>query len=75
MIAVVLLFLTHPSRSCRERGVGVVIVRRRSGSSNPRTWRALARAGRGQVLIALVTLAGVVIVGVCRRLSLRSCSR
>ena len=68
VIAIVLLFLTEPVEQLPSACLGAVIVAAAIGIIEPDAWRALARAGRGQVLIAVVTLAGVVIVGVLEAL-------
>jgi sulfate permease, SulP family len=68
VVAIVLLFLTAPVEKLPSACLGAVIVAAAIGIVEPDAWRALARAGRGQVLIAAVTLAGVVIVGVLEAL-------
>jgi sulfate permease, SulP family len=68
VVAIVLLFLTAPVEKLPNACLGAVIVAAAIGIVEPEAWRALARAGRGQVLIAVITLAGVVIVGVLEAL-------
>jgi MFS superfamily sulfate permease-like transporter len=48
--------------------LGAVIVAAAIGLVEPDAWRALARSGRSQVVIAAVTLAGVVVFGVLQAL-------
>jgi high affinity sulfate transporter 1 len=68
VIVVVLLFLTAPVEKLPTACLGAVIVAAALGIADPGAWRALARAGRSQVVIAVITLAGVVIVGVLEAL-------
>jgi sulfate permease, SulP family len=66
--AVVLLFLTRPVAYLPKACLGAVIVMAAIGLVSVDDWRALAKAGRSQVVIAAVTLAGVVIFGVLQAL-------
>ena len=66
--ALVLLFLTAPVAYLPKACLGAVIVAAAIGLVQPGDWRALAQAGRSQVVIAAVTLAGVVIFGVLQAL-------
>ena len=68
VIAIVLLFLTAPVEKLPTACLGAVIVAAAIGLVDPAAWRGLRRAGRGEVLIAVVTLAGVVTVGVLKSL-------
>jgi SulP family sulfate permease len=68
VIAIVLLFLTAPVEKLPSACLGAVIVSAAIGLIEPNAWRALARAGRSQVVIALVTFVGVVTVGVLEAL-------
>ncbi len=66
--ALVLLFLTGPVAQLPKACLGAVIVAAAIGLVEPEAWRALARAGRSQVVIAAVTLVGVVVFGVLQAL-------
>ena len=66
--ALVLLFLTAPVASLPKACLGAVIVAAAIGLVQPGDWRALAQAGRSQVVIAAVTLVGVVVFGVLQAL-------
>ena len=66
--ALVLLFLTGPVAQLPKACLGAVIVMAAIGLVEPDAWRALARAGRSQVVIAAVTLVGVVVFGVLQAL-------
>jgi sulfate permease, SulP family len=68
VIAIVLLLLTAPVEKLPTACLGAVIVSAAIGLIEPEAWRALARAGRSQVVIAAVTLIGVVAVGVLESL-------
>jgi sulfate permease, SulP family len=68
VIALVLLFLTGPVANLPTPCLGAVIVGAAIGLVDPDAWRGLARSGRSQVVIAAVTLAGVVVVGVLEAL-------
>jgi sulfate permease, SulP family len=68
VVAIVLLFLTDPVEYLPAAVLGAVIISAAVGIIDPSAWRALASAGRGQVLIAVVTLLGVVFVGVLQAL-------
>ena len=64
----VLLFLTRPWPTFPKACLGAVIVAAAIGLVQPDDWRALAKAGRSQVVIAAVTFLGVVIFGVLQAL-------
>lgn len=66
--AVVLLFLTGPVAQLPKACLGAVIVVAAIGLVEPDAWHTLARAGRSQVVIAAVTLVGVVVFGVLQAL-------
>jgi MFS superfamily sulfate permease-like transporter len=66
--ALVLLFLTGPVAQLPKACLGAVIVAAAIGLVEPDAWRALAQAGRSQVVIAAVTLVGVVVFGVLQAL-------
>jgi len=66
--ALVLLFLTGPVAQLPKACLGAVIVAAAIGLVEPDAWRDLARAGRSQVVIAAVTLVGVVVFGVLQAL-------
>jgi MFS superfamily sulfate permease-like transporter len=66
--ALVLLFLTGPVAQLPKACLGAVIVAAAISLVEPDAWRALARSGRSQVVIAAVTLAGVVVFGVLQAL-------
>jgi SulP family sulfate permease len=68
VIAIVLVFLTAPVEKLPSACLGAVIVSAAIGLIEPNAWRALARAGRSQVVIALVTFIGVIAVGVLEAL-------
>jgi MFS superfamily sulfate permease-like transporter len=68
VIAAVLVFLTAPVEKLPSACLGAVIVSAAIGLIEPDAWRALARAGRSQVVIAVVTMVGVVAVGVLESL-------
>jgi len=67
-IAVVLLFLTEPMQYLPKATLGAVIVAAAIGLVDPSAWRGLARTSRVEVVIAALTLAGVVAVGVLEAL-------
>jgi SulP family sulfate permease len=67
-VALVLLFLTEPMRYLPTATLGAVIVAAAIGIVNPGAWRGLARTSRAEVVIAAVTMAGVVAVGVLQAL-------
>jgi sulfate permease, SulP family len=67
-VAVVLLFLTAPMQYLPKATLGAVIVAAAIGLVDRKAWRFLARPSRGDVLIAGVTAAGVVLVGVLQAL-------
>jgi sulfate permease, SulP family len=64
VIALVLLFFTAPVEKLPSACLGAVIVSAAIGLIEPAAWRALAQAGRSQVVIAAVAFVGVVTVGV-----------
>ncbi len=66
--ALVLLFLTAPVAKLPKACLGAVIVAAAIGLIEPAAWKALARAGRSQVVIAAATLVGVVVFGVLQAL-------
>jgi high affinity sulfate transporter 1 len=66
--ALVLLFLTGPVAQLPKACLGAVIVAAAIGLVEPDAWRALARSGRSQLVIAAVTLVGVVVFGVLQAL-------
>jgi high affinity sulfate transporter 1 len=66
--AVVLLFLTGPVAQLPKACLGAVIVAAAIGLVEPDAWRDLIRVGRSQVVIAAVTLVGVVVFGVLQAL-------
>ncbi len=66
--ALVLLFLTGPVAQLPKACLGAVIVAAAIALVEPDAWRDLARAGRSQVVIAAVTLVGVVVFGVLQAL-------
>ena len=67
-VAVVLLFLTEPMQFLPKATLGAVIVMAAIGLVDPKAWRFLARQSRGDLIIAVITMAGVVIVGVLQAL-------
>lgn len=69
-VGVVLLFLTGPMRHLPKATLGAVIVAAAIGLVDRKAWRFLARPSRGDVVIAAVTTAGVVLVGVLQALIL-----
>jgi len=64
VVAVVLLFLTAPVELLPTACLGAVIVGAAVGLIEPDLWRALAQAGRAQVVVAAVAAVGVVVLGV-----------
>lgn len=64
VIAVVLLFLTEPVELLPKAVLGAVIVIAAFGLVDLGEWRALRAAGIAEVVIAGVTMFGVVVVGV-----------
>lgn len=67
-IALVLLFLTEPIQYLPKATLGAVIIAAAIGLIDPAAWRGLARISRVEVVIAAVTMAGVVAVGVLQAL-------
>ncbi len=68
VVALVLLFLTEPVGKLPTACLGAVIVAAAIGLIQPADWRNLARAGRSQVIIAVVTFVGVITIGVLEAL-------
>ncbi len=64
VIALVLLFLTEPVELLPKAVLGAVIVVAALGLVDRSEWRALRAAGTAEVVIAAVTMFGVVVVGV-----------
>jgi sulfate permease, SulP family len=69
-VAAVLLFLTAPMQYLPKATLGAVIVSAAIGLVDRKAWRFLARPSRGDVVIAVVTTVGVVLVGVLQALIL-----
>lgn len=67
-VGVVLLFLTEPMQYLPKATLGAVIVAAAIGLVDPGAWRFLSRSSRGDVIIAAITAAGVVVVGVLQAL-------
>lgn len=67
-VALVLLFLTEPFQYLPKATLGAVIVSAAIGLIDAKAWRFLARPSRAEVLIAGVTMAGVILVGVLNAL-------
>jgi high affinity sulfate transporter 1 len=63
-VALVLLFLTQPVEKLPKAVLGAVIVVAAMGLVDLKEWRALASAGRVEIVIASVTMFGVIVVGV-----------
>jgi sulfate permease, SulP family len=70
VIGLVLLFLTGPVQYLPTATLGAVIVVAALGLVNFDDWRGLARISRVEIAIALITMVGVVTVGVLRALLL-----
>ncbi|MFO7591637.1 MAG: SulP family inorganic anion transporter [Acidimicrobiia bacterium] len=68
VVLIVLLFLTAPFEILPKAALGAVIVGAAIGLIEPAAWRALMQTGRSQVMIAVVTFAGVIIFGVLEAL-------
>lgn len=68
VVLIVLLFVTAPFEILPKATLGAVIIAAAIGLIDPVAWRGLAGTGRSQVIIAAVTLTGVVIVGVLEAL-------
>jgi sulfate permease, SulP family len=68
VVALVLVWLTAPVGYLPKTCLGAIIVMAAVGLVQPPAWGALAAAGAGQVLIAAVAMAGVVVVGVLEAL-------
>jgi SulP family sulfate permease len=69
-VAAVLLFLTAPMQYLPKATLGAVIVAAAIGLVDRKAWRFLSRPSRGDVVIAVVTTVGVVLVGVLQALIL-----
>ena len=63
-VAAVLLFLTEPVAELPSTVLGAVIVYAAIGLVSLTDWRAIRVAGRGDFVIALAAMAGVVLLGV-----------
>lgn len=63
-VAVVLVFLTGPMSQLPAAVLGAVIVYAAAALVTPRDWRALRAVSKGDVVIAVAALVGVVLVGV-----------
>jgi high affinity sulfate transporter 1 len=70
VIALVLLFLTAPIQYLPKATLGAVIVMAALGLIDFDDWKGIARVSRVEVAIAVITLVGVVTVGVLRALLL-----
>jgi SulP family sulfate permease len=70
VIALILLFLTGPMQYLPEATLGAVIVGAALGMIDLAAWRGLARISRAEVSIAVITMVGVITVGVLRALLL-----
>jgi len=70
VIALVLLFLTAPIQYLPKATLGAVIVMAALGLIDVDAWKGIARVSRVEVAIAVITLVGVVTVGVLRALLL-----
>jgi len=69
-IALVLLFLTEPMQYLPKATLGAVIVAAAIGLVDLSSWRELARTSKFESWIALITMAGVIAVGVLQALVL-----
>jgi SulP family sulfate permease len=67
-VAVVLLFLTEPMQYLPKTVLAAVIISAAIGLVDAEAWRAIASVGRVEVVIAAVTMAGVVLFGVLQAL-------
>ncbi len=67
-IALVLLFLTEPMQYLPKTVLGAVIIAAALGLVDPGAWRAIASVGRVEVIIAAVTMGGVIVFGVLEAL-------
>jgi sulfate permease, SulP family len=70
VIALVLLFLTAPIQYLPKATLGAVIVMAALGLIDFDDWKGIARVSRVEVAIAVITMVGVVTVGVLRALLL-----
>jgi MFS superfamily sulfate permease-like transporter len=68
VVGVVLLFLTEPMRYLPKATLGAVIVAAAIGLLDTKEWRGLARTSKVEVMIAAITMAGVILVGVLEAL-------
>jgi high affinity sulfate transporter 1 len=64
VVAVVLLFLTAPMQYLPKATLGAVIIAASIGLIEPAAWRGLARVSKVEVVIAAITMIGVIVVGV-----------
>ena len=67
-VALVLLFLTEPMQYLPKAVLGAVIISAALGLVDTAAWRSIASVGRVEVVIAAVTMAGVVLFGVLQAL-------
>ena len=72
VVALVLLFLTAPMQYLPKATLGAVIVAASIGLIDPAAWRGLARVSKVEVVIAAITMIGVIAVGVLPALCWRS---
>jgi len=70
VVALVLLFLTAPIQYLPKATLGAVIVTASIGLIDPTAWRGLARVSKVEVVIAAITMIGVIAVGVLQALLL-----
>jgi len=64
VVALVLLFLTAPMQYLPKATLGAVIVVASIGLIEPAAWRGLARVSKTEVVIAAITMIGVIVIGV-----------
>ena len=64
VVALVLLFLTAPMQYLPKATLGAVIIAASIGLIEPAAWRGLARVSKVEVVIAAITMIGVIVVGV-----------
>jgi sulfate permease, SulP family len=67
-VALVLLFLTEPMQYLPKTVLAAVIISAAIGLVDTAAWRAIASVGRVEVVIAAVTMTGVVLFGVLQAL-------
>jgi len=70
VVALVLLFLTAPMQYLPKATLGAVIIAASIGLIEPAAWRGLARVSKVEVGIAVITMIGVIAVGVLQALLL-----